>query len=63
MNDDVDTCSHCHTVLTDYSDVGYDGPAHNGLPTPEDERCDAMMEWLTLCKPCAEALNVVVHPQ
>ncbi|MFP4062448.1 MAG: hypothetical protein ACLFS2_06595 [Halochromatium sp.] len=50
-------CSRCFTELLDYSAVAYDGPAHNGIPAPEDERCDLFMEWVTLCQSCYVALT------
>jgi hypothetical protein len=40
-------CDRCQADLTDYSQVGYDGPADR-----EDTGCNPFMAWETLCLAC-----------
>jgi len=46
-------CAQCQCDLTDYSLVGYDGPAQDGKPDFSNRDCHAFMEWITLCIACA----------
>lgn len=42
----------CGKDLSDYADVGYDGPQNR-----DDQRCSWFMPWETLCITCEEKRN------
>jgi hypothetical protein len=44
--------------MREYADVGYDGAAHGGAAI-ETEECSPFMEWLVLCRECADQDPVV----
>ena len=46
-------CCDCDRNMSDYGEVGYDGPADHGdqVELPCD---DFPLEWIVLCKECAE---------
>ena len=50
-------CSECECDLSDYGDVGYDGPASTAggrlVPNPDNTDCSPVMAWLKLCRDCA----------
>ncbi|TVR66010.1 MAG: hypothetical protein EA420_02155 [Candidatus Competibacteraceae bacterium] len=47
-------CAPCGVRLGHYGHVGYDGPAARGKPDPRNEACASSMDWMVLCRPCAE---------
>lgn len=51
-------CALCNVKITDYAQVGYDGPAYNGKPNPNNKECSPLMDWMVLCQPCAKKLDV-----
>lgn len=52
------TCGGCGKVMRDYAEVGYDGAAHGGVAIATEE-CSPFMEWLVLCRECADQDPVV----
>ena len=40
-------CDRCGKQMTDYSEVGYDGPFER-----DDDACHPFMAWLLLCRNC-----------
>lgn len=46
-------CDGCGKELPSYADVGYDGPAGQGRPAPENRECSPFQAWLVLCRACA----------
>ncbi len=47
-------CDECDKALTDYRDVGYDGPIdRDGRPNPSNSACTVFAPWKTLCVSCA----------
>jgi hypothetical protein len=50
-------CADCDRIMSDYGEVGYDGPAEYGEPV--DLPCDSFpLEWIVLCQECAKKRGV-----
>lgn len=50
-------CARCAKSMTDYREVGYDGPAGQGRPDPDNQACSPLMDWIVLCASCAQQFS------
>ena len=46
-------CSQCDTIMSSYSEVGYDDPVDSdGNPDPNNRACSPHTSWAVLCRDC-----------